>query len=77
MMATIVNADSRKFNKKLIDRARFALFQCKAVKLKHHKFEHEKDIFKIEIGKRYRLVSSDLEQWELLSHETYNHLFAK
>lgn len=71
----IVNLQERGFTRKLQDRALYCLYRCRAIKVKHHRHEHQKDIYKIEIGKRYRLISSDMVHFELMSHEKYNRLF--
>ncbi|WP_455583683.1 ParE family toxin-like protein [Lelliottia wanjuensis] len=68
----IVNADSRRFGKKIITKALYCLHRHKAIRLKHHKREHEITLYKVECGYSHRLISSDCENWQLLTHEEYS-----
>lgn len=63
---------------KLINRARATLLNLdkgnvKAKRIVFHRLAG--DLYKLNAGKRYRLLSNDLVLWRLVSHESYNHLF--
>lgn len=73
----IVNADRRRFSKGILNKALVCLDSRKIIKLKHHKREREITLYKIEVNYSHRLVSSDCENWELMTHEHYSGLFAK
>jgi hypothetical protein len=47
--------------------------QVKPIKLKHHRSDG--DLFKVELFFNWRMISSDLDAFTILSHETYNRLF--
>lgn len=76
-MKTITNCDRTRFTEKLLQRALTCLETQQPIKIKryHHGKVKAEQFYKIEVGKRYRLISTDCEQWELTSHEFYNRYF--
>lgn len=76
-MANIVNADPKRYTQTLIKKALIYAETGQAKKLQHHKRCKDFDLYKIDIGYRHRLVSSDRVNWELLSHSEYNLLFKR
>lgn len=75
MPSVLINGDTRRFTSRIIERAKEKLksFDSSESKIAK-KLIHTKVgvLFKLDLGKAHRLVSSNKKEWKLYTHEEYS-----